>query len=161
MNAGDRNEIEKLYLQMYDMLFVYAKSILETDALAEEAVQDTFVIACRKPDDLLGNPNPAGWLVNTLKYVISNTVRSQNTAKRILSEFCAVNYRELTEMNDEQKLELLYENLAYKEEFMLLREMAIEGRSYGEMAQSRGISIEACRKRVQRAREYLKNKLKN
>ena len=53
-------EIERLYLQMYAMLFEYARASLSSDALAEEAVQDTFHIACQKPDELFSSPNPEG-----------------------------------------------------------------------------------------------------
>jgi len=80
MNAWYSKEIDRLYLQMYPMLFEYARSSLSSDALAEEAVQDTFIIACQKPEALCESPNPEGWLVNTLKNVLSNTKRSQNIA---------------------------------------------------------------------------------
>lgn len=48
MTDLERQAIEKLYLQMYTRLFAYARSSLPNDALAEEAVQETFVIACQK-----------------------------------------------------------------------------------------------------------------
>ena len=72
MKARYSKEIDRLYLQMYSMLFEYARSSLSSDALAEEAVQDTFIIACQKPEALCESPNPEGWLVNTLKNVLSN-----------------------------------------------------------------------------------------
>ena len=46
MNAEQRKKIEQLYMQMYDMLTAYARSSLSEEALAEEAVQETFRIAC-------------------------------------------------------------------------------------------------------------------
>ena len=58
MNAEQRKEIEQLYMQMYDMLTAYARSSLSEEALAEEAVQETFRIACQKPEDLCDSPNP-------------------------------------------------------------------------------------------------------
>ena len=65
MNEQYCQEIDRLYLQMYTRLFEYARSVLPNDALAEEAVQDTFAIACKKPEALLRSPNPPGWLVVT------------------------------------------------------------------------------------------------
>ena len=47
MKARYSKEIDRLYLQMYPMLFEYARSSLSNDALAEEAVQDAFTIACQ------------------------------------------------------------------------------------------------------------------
>lgn len=53
-------------------MIAYAISALNDRSLAEEAVQDTYRIACAKADDFLSSPNPKGWLLNTLKYVIKN-----------------------------------------------------------------------------------------
>lgn len=159
MDAAYQKRIEDLYLQMYEMLFEYARSNLISDALAEEAVQDTFVIACQKPDACLASPNPKGWLVNTLKFVVRNTLRSQNTALRILASCYAQATPETAATEDRPNIELLYGDLADREEFRLMQELA-EGRSYAQMAADRGISLVACRKRVQRAREFLQQKMK-
>ncbi len=158
MNARYSKEIDRLYLQMYSMLFEYARSSLSNDALAEEAVQDTFTIACQKPEALCGSPNPEGWLVNTLKNVLSNTIRSQNIAKRILMDYFASHANDISVSSDRVSLEVLYNDIADLEEFKLLKEMALDGRSYLEMAEARGISVGACRKRVERAKKVLQKK---
>ena len=87
MNAAYSQEIERLYLQMYDKLFSYAKSSLRSDSLAEEAVQETFGIACSKPEALCASENPEGWLVKTLKYVLSNMARSRKTVNQLLTDY--------------------------------------------------------------------------
>lgn len=160
MNAQYRAEIERLYLELFDKLFCYAQSALANDALAEEAVQDTFHIACRKPEAVCGSPNPEGWIFNTLKNVISNTIRSQNAARHILLNYFADNISDITVATDRVGLEILYDDVAELEEFKLLKEMALEGRSHLEMAEERGISIAACRKRVERAKKTLQKKIK-
>lgn len=160
MNAQQKKQIEKLYLEMYDMLMSYARSSLDNDALAEEAVQETFHIACRAPDKLCGSTNPKGWLVITLKNTISNMKRSRATAKRIVEQYLMSQLKESTISEDRIDLSVLYANVAEMEEFKLLSEMAIEGRSHEEMATKRGISINACKKRVQRAKEILQRKMK-
>jgi RNA polymerase sigma-70 factor (ECF subfamily) len=159
MNARQSKEIEQLYQQMYSKLFVYARSVLENDALAEEAVQDTFHIACQKVDAVCGSPNPKGWLFNTLKYVISNELRSRSIAKRILMDYFALNINDISISNDHIGLEIIYTDIADTEEFKLLKEMALEGKSHLEMAQARGITVSACRKRVQRAKDFLQKKI--
>ena len=160
MKARYSKEIDRLYLQMYSMLFEYARSSLSSDALAEEAVQDTFIIACQKPKALCESPNPEGWLVNTLKNVLSNTKRSQNIARRILLEYFASNTSEISTTNDRISLEILYDDIADSEEFKLLKEIALDGLSYLEMAESRGITVGTCRKRVERAKKFLQKKMK-
>lgn len=159
MNARYSKELDRLYLQMYPKLFEYARSLLNNDAMAEEAVQDTFAIACQKPEALCSSPNPEGWLVITLKNVISNTLRSQNAAKQILIDYIAANSSELTISNDQVDLEILYDNIKDLEEFVLLKERVLEGKSYLQLAKERGISVASCRKRVQRAKELLRKKI--
>ncbi len=160
MKARYKLEIERLYLQLYPLLFEYARSSLSSDSLAEEAVQDTFRIACQKPEAMINSPNPEGWIMNTLKNVLKNTIRNQNISRRILLDYFASNINDITVTNDRVGLEILYEDVADLEEFKMVKAMALEGKSYLEMSQELGISMAACRKRMQRARETLRKKIK-
>jgi len=160
MKAQYKLEIERLYLQLYPLLFEYARSSLSSDSLAEEAVQDTFRIACQKPEAMINSPNPEGWIMNTLKNVLKNTIRNQNISRRILLDYFASNINDITVTNDRVGLEILYEDVADLEEFKMVKAMALEGKSYLEMSQELGISMAACRKRMQRARETLRKKIK-
>ena len=150
--------IEELYFEMFEMLMAYARSVLDNEALAEEAVQETFRIACQKPKDVCESVNPQGWLVQTLKYTIRNINSNRATARKFLEQCLTVQENTVTE--DRVDLRVLYENVADTEEFQLLTEMAVEGCSLLEMATRRGISVDACKKRVQRAKETLRKKLK-
>lgn len=159
MTAEQSKQIEPLYLEMFDLLKAYARSSLENESLAEEAVQETFRIACMKPDDLLSCKSPKGWLVNTLKNVIRNTKRSIASANKLLITYAALRGNDTAFSEDSVSLEINYENVAHLEEFKLLKEMAVDGKSHLEMAQARGISVDACKKRVQRAKELLRRKI--
>lgn len=159
MNARYSKEIHRLYLQMYPKLFEYARSSLDNDATAEEAVHDTFAIACQKPESLCNSPNPEGWLVLTLKNVISNTLRSQNATKRLMIDYLASNSEEITTSIDQISLDILYDDIKELEEFELLKERVLEGKSYLQLASERGISVGSCRKRMQRAKEFLRKKI--
>lgn len=158
MTSDQRKRIEEFYLEMYDRLFIYARSALDNESLAEEAIQETFRIVCMKPEDLLSSPNPKGWIVNTLKYTIQNMKRSRDKANVLLTQYLAAN-SSVAFSEDRISLEVTYENVARSEEFSLIKEMAVDGRSHLEMAQSRGISVAACKKRVQRAKEFLRQKI--
>ena len=159
MNAEQSKQIEKLYLEMFDKLMAYARSCTENESLAEEAVQETFRIACQIPERLFDSPNPQGWLVLTLKNTIRNMKSSRATAKRIMETYLFSQLKEASVSEDCISLNILYENVADMEEFQLLKEMVVEGRSHEEMAKARGISISACKKRVQRAKEKLQTKI--
>ena len=144
MIAEYSSQIEALYLELYDKMIVYAESALGSRPLAEEAVQETFRIACQKSQSVCTSPNPQGWIFNALKFTIKN-----------------IKTDELIATPDHVSVDVLYENVANTDDFQILKEMAIERRSHEEMAAKRGISVNACKKRVQRAKEKLQQKLKN
>jgi len=155
-----RRAIEELYHEMFHPLLAYAKSALNDRTLAEEAVQDTFRIACAKADDFLSSPNQKGWLLNTLKNVIHNTVRSRAYLNSILVS--SLDFDENTYAGDADALNLdfMYSDLADNEDYILLKKITLEKYSMLEAAQELGISVEACKKRVQRAKQKLKKRLK-
>ena len=155
MTDEQSGRIEQLYHELFVPLTMYARSVLQNNELAEEAVQDTFRIACAKPEALLNSPNPKGWLLNTLKYVLRNIARSQNRAVRLVS---AISQEDTLADTDREDLTILYGTLAQTEEFRLLQGVA-DGKTILELAQERGIGLEACKKRIQRARKYLQKKL--
>lgn len=159
MTLDQRKRIEEFYLDMYDLLFIYARNALDNESLAEEAIQETFGSVCTKPEALFASPNRKGWIINTLKYTIQNTKHSRNRANVLLTQYLAAHSSNVAFSKDRISLEMAYENVAQSEEFQLFREMAVEGRSHLEMAQSRGISVAACKKRVQSAKEFLRRRI--
>ena len=159
MDESQRQWIEQLYVEMYEKLLAYASSIFKEDGLAEEAVQETFRIACQKSDQLCDSENPRGWLVNTLKFTMRNMKRSRESGQQLLSRYLALQTEAVAFSEDKVRLEVMYEDVADLEEFKLVKEMAVDGRSHLEMARSRGISVVACKKRMQRAKEILRKKL--
>lgn len=160
MTQAQSDFIDRMYLEMHILLFEYACAHLENEAIAEEAVQETFRIACQKPEELYSSPNPKGWVMNVLKYVISNIRKNQITAKRILGEYLQLQAQFLQSANDSLDVNLLFHDIAPLEEFQMVKEMALDGKTYLELSQELGISIEACRKRMQRARDLLRKKMK-
>ena len=161
MEPEQSKTIETLYLQMFVILMQYARSALKNEALAEEAVQETFRVACQKPDDLCASPNPKGWLMLTLKNVIRNIRRNTEANQRLLAKYIAAQPKEISRTEEGIQIHLLYSDVMETEDFNLMVEMAIEKRFHKEMAESRGITVDACKKRVQRAKVRLKEKLKD
>lgn len=78
----------------------------------------------------------------------------------MIEKYLTTRVEEFSFLEDQVDLRVVYENVADTEEFKLLFEMAIEGRSHEEMAKSRNITISACRKRLQRAKETLQRRIK-
>lgn len=151
--------IGELYLEMYRKLKSYARSSLVREEQIEEAIQETFRIACQKPDDLINSPNPRGWRVKALRYVICNMRRSEQSARQLLVDYLAV-YGHHVASVDKYDFSAVFGSVADTEEFRLVKEMVIDGKSHLELAEERGISVDACKKRMQRAKETLQKKLK-
>ncbi len=160
MNPSQSNEIERLFRQMYPLMVEYAEGSLKSFAQAEEASQEAFRIACQNPDVLINSTNPEGWLIVTLRNVIFNIYRRRGEAQKFLMEQMACCPEEKVMTRSEEDPELLYQNLVDTEEFQLVKELVLDGKSYEELARARNITVGACRKRMERAKKFLRNKLK-
>lgn len=154
--------IELLYIQMYKSLFAYAFSTFRNHSLAEEAVQDTFQIACLKAAVLAASPNPEGWLMNTLKYVMSNLRQRQANKDALfvsageLDENIVSIPREISVETESSCIDTLGET-----NYRLLRRVALKESTIREAAQEFGISEEACSKRLQRSKKKLRKIFQN
>ena len=159
MNAEQRRFINELYHTLYKFLVFYADSSLNNKALAEEAVQEAFAIACSKPAQVCGSPNPKGWMVNTTVFVIKNIESRQRTARKIIAD--VADYRPDLFAAPEAPLDLWlqYGDLVKTKEFKLIYAMAVEGKSIIALADELGISADACKKRAERARKYLQKRM--
>lgn len=156
LNGNQQRTIEELYKQMYYPLSAYAQSTLNDRSLAEEAVQDTFRVACAKANDFLSSPNPRGWLLNTLKYVIKNTVRSRAYLNNMIVSTLDFDENIIFEDMDAPDIDFLYSDLVDSEDYKLLKKIVLDKYSMLEASQELGISVETCKKRVQRAKKKLK-----
>ena len=150
--------LEQLYKETYPALQVYAMRILRNDAMAEEAIQDAFCIACAKRDQFLSSPNPQGWIMLTLKHVMQNMLRAQAKQQKHLSLDAGV---ALPAGGPELvSVDVLFSDVSKSEDFQLLKRVALDHYTMPELAWELGISVEACKKRVQRARKRLQKKLR-
>ena len=122
-------------------------------------VQDTFCIACVKQEQLAASGNPAGWLVQTLKNVLRNMERSHSSLYSFMRAAVLYDDTVLQESREDANVDLLYGDLLPEEDFRLLKRIVLERYSYLEAAEELGISLEACRKRVQRIKQRLREKL--
>ena len=158
MDKSQDEMISELYRQMLNPLYSYAKAILQNPGLAEEAVQETFMIACQKPESLLSSESPRGWLVLTLKNVIRNQQRSKaRLSKHILQndENSALIFEnEAATYDDYTAVE--YSDIVSPQDYAMLRKYVFDKCSMLDISKEYGLSLDATRKRIQRARNKLK-----
>ena len=151
--------VEQLYRTHYQRLYLYAKALLQNPHLAEEAVQDTFHIACGHVQELQKSENAAGWLMQTLKNVIRNMERSRSSLYSAMKFSLPYEDSALGAKQDEISVDILYGGMLAEEDFRLLKRIVLDGWSFLEAAQELSISVDACRKRFQRSKEKLRKKL--
>ena len=143
--------MRQLYIKHYNYLIRFAHRFVKND-LAEDLVQETFLIAQKRLDCVLSSKNPTGWLINTLKNVIGNTYqRRQFIYTKLIPEMLIDESGEYVySVND------MYAGLIDEEALSLLIWVYCEDISYQDAASRLGISLSACKKRIQRAKMTLK-----
>jgi len=163
--------LSELYKEMYRPLASYAYSILGDIHAAEEAVQETFRIACSKIGVLMSSENPKGWLTITLKNVLRNIRKSDNrTHKKTVSvgslseiENHVVSLQPSDDSfimsYSEAEVDILYSDLVKESDFKLIKLVILDKLTVKEAAQVLGLTEEACKKQLQRAKKRLRTAL--
>ena len=59
---------------------------------------------------------------------------------------------------DEEDVDILYGDMAPREDFQIFKRIALDERTMKEVAAEFDISVEACKKRVQRMRKHLRKR---
>lgn len=113
--------------------------------LAEDLVQETFLTACCKPEQICGHAKPVGWLFETLNHLTLRETRRSYHAEVPLEDAVAGYAHVDLPM-------ACYIPIGLNEierEIILLR--IDKGYSFLELAEHFGISEAACRQRLSRA----------
>ena len=147
--------LEKLFLENYADMQRLANRFIRNSDIAQDAVQQTFLVAQVNIDKLINSQNPVGWLFNTLKNVIGDAYRKR---KRLMS--VSVPFERVDEQPfDSISIRVKYEGIIGKEDLNLLIWVYCEDVSYAVAAERLDISLDACKKRIQRAKSRLKEAL--
>lgn len=156
-NAGDLGAtplLEKLFCENFPVMVRTASRILSdrgfSSDMAEDLVQETFLVAQRRYDRLTASPSPVGWLYKTLRNILGDTLRRQKQLQSILR---TLGTEPAGEAADTEDLLLKYEGMISREALELLIRVYCLGQPYALEAERLGISLAACKKRIQRARE--------
>lgn len=153
--------IEQTFKSMHGRLHAYAVTALKNEFQAEEAIQETFCIVCEKPQDMLSSPNPPGWVVNVLKNVLGNIRKRNFTLEKyfIAAEDASVEWMQDSCHKVDDNIDLIYADLIREKDFYLLKQVILEKRTLLDMAEELGISVEACKKRFQRAEKKFRQEI--
>lgn len=151
--SGSNKWFEQVYREHSARLYKQAFYVLHDSHLAEDLVEETFLIFLYKQRDLLDHPNIAGWLSVTLKNLINDEMKSARYRLEI-----PLMYDDTIPSFDiyHQPLEeLLPKGLLPKEREILIL-LYEEQLSYEEISHRLGISVLNCRTRAFRAKTHYK-----
>ena len=168
LTSEQRDFVAGLFDITYGAMFTYASTALDDTFLAEEAVQNSYRIGCIKIDELRASDNPAGWLMNTLKFTV------RNKRREILRRGLEISIEEILEYPDSADKSLaenetkfmLYEDdhsnifleqVLNNNEHEIIRKIIYEKCTVNELAKEKGVTYEAFKTRYRRAKEKLKN----
>lgn len=150
----EQNEwFDRLYRDHSARLYKQAVYVLHDSHLAEDLVEETFLILLYKQRDLANHPNLAGWLSLTLKNLICDELKSARHRLEVplIPDDTATSADTYHQSLDE----LLPKGLSSKERELLIL-LFEEQLSYEEIAQRLGISVLNCRTRAFRAKSHYK-----
>lgn len=151
----EQNEwFDQLYRENSAHLFKQAFYVLHDQHLAEDLVEEAFLILLYKQRDLINHPNLAGWLSQTLKNLIYDELKSARHRLEIPLMYDAD--VSTTDTYHQPLDEILPKGLLPKEREILLL-LFEEQLSYEEIAQRLGISVLNCRTRAFRAKKHCKD----
>lgn len=153
--------IEKIFEETAPLLRFYSMSVLSNYHLAEESVNNTFIVAWIKADILLGCDDPKAWIMKVHKNLLANALRSKAVENRYVTSLLPIEELPHASTDDDKTYRLMYEDLISKEDYELLEMRIIQGKPMEEIAAELGVSISACRKRFSRAKQRLKDALKD
>ena len=156
MKDAKRLFIEELYNSYAKRIADWAYRHLGDYELAKDIVQDTFLIAVIKVEDLMRSDNPQRWLYVTARNLIGHAIREK---KKKVASFA--NDFPTSQVNNGISLGLseLFPQSFSTYDRQLLSMYYLERRSIKEIADLYGISLSACKMRLLRLRKELKNVL--
>lgn len=162
LNTQEQAFVQSLYSSHFKALLNYARRLGFADEVAEDYVQETFLIAMQRVEVVMECRDPRSYLFKILKNRIGYNLRQMRVAKKMLKKLQDQNAGTHTGSEYSQELdpETLYLGAISKDELELLIQFYQEGRSSKEIAADLGINFEACKKRVLRAREHLNQVLR-
>lgn len=145
-----RSLYEKQYEKMFKLAYRMTGSIEKT----QDLVQNAFLLALFRKEELMVHPKPEGWLMTALTNLIFNERRRSESHPEVPLESVI----ESLSVNDdsEMPLELALPKQLSKEDREILILRFEQRLSYAEIGDRLGISEGACRSRLHRALQRCK-----
>ncbi len=136
-----------------------ARQILSDRALAEDAVQESFLRVIRKREQYIPGSPFSCWFYTIVRNVCVDMLRKCNREKETIKQIAARCEPESPETNLPELSELLGVLERSDRDVLVLR--IVHGLGFRDVAAALGISEEAAKKRAQRALRRLRTKIRD
>ena len=141
------SRFQALYEELHDKMLRVAYRMTGSMDMAEDLVQETFLFALFRQDELLNHPLPEGWLMRTLQNLVLNERRKAAAHAEVPLDSLLNLAEEPTAAPLE---EALPRQLSQQDREILIWRFE-QDLDYSEIADRLGISETGCRSRVFRA----------
>ncbi len=138
--------IHKLYQDCAADLFRIARYRLQDEQLAQDIVQEVFLLLLERKKELKRHPNQKGWLIKAMDYRILHALEKQGRELPLLEVYPS------PDGDHSQSLDALLPTQLSPEETQLLKLFYEEHLSYQELSEVLGIPPATCGTRLHRAR---------
>lgn len=145
---------DSLYCENADRLFKIAFRILGDRGVAEELVQDTFMILLMKRAEVEQYGHPEAFLINVLRKRIGNEL--QRSSRKLVEPLDEKHTSTLAAEARKDRVEDILPDWLTDEERQILIWRAEDGLSFQEIARRLGCSEHACHARMYRLRAKFK-----
>ncbi len=160
MSIEEKREfLKQLYIDNAEWLVSLARRWVSDGELAKDVVQEVFVVAQKKIDELIMHPNPVGWL-----YIAAHHIADHERKKAYRGNIALEEYGDrLPAPPEEQRQsleELLPDEFSADEKKLLVLRFE-EQCSYAEISERCGMSQANCRQKMSRLKKKFRNIYKN
>jgi RNA polymerase sigma-70 factor (ECF subfamily) len=156
----DQAAFDTLLSRHYPRALQVARRLLGDHAAAEDAVQESFIRVVRSRREYDPARSFAGWFYTILRHICTDQTRRRARRARQVEELAqelpAVAYGSPVQSST-AVAELLLPLPPEDREILILR--MVEGLSFHEIATRQGCSVEAAKKRAQRALRVLRERM--
>lgn len=164
IKSGDRQAFRLIFDKYYSSLCIYANSVTKDLELSQDIVSDCFVRIWERKENIQINTSLKHYLIFSVRNAIYSYLRSPESRKIDINTIIErldnspVDEYDLEKEASLQRISRLIEKLP-KQQKRILELAAYNGKTYKEIAEILGISVNTVNTQISRAYRFLRDRL--